>query len=123
MSQNLTKGIEAAVTVLKSIPDFIKAFLELIQTPHGWIMLVVIFPWFFLNKNVTNVFSFFVSKKTKRLGSMEACASTTEVGNTEALDLITGLSAVRYFNVQRIFMLIKLTRFVGISSQKKISYN
>lgn len=121
MSQSLAKGIEEATTVLASIPDFMKAFSDVMQTPYGWIFLVVILFWFFLNKNLTNIFNFFESKERKRLVGLEAYVNNPQVADGEALEVIKDLRDACYFKVATGIYAEKNLRDSLISLRKKIS--
>ena len=122
MSQDLAKGIEGATTVLKSIPDFIKAFTEIMQTPYGWIFLAIIFLWFVLNKDLAKLFSLFESKEKKRLDKLEIYVSDTETANSEALEVIKDLRDAYYFKVATDIYAEKNLRDSLISLHKKTSH-
>jgi len=122
VSQDLAKGIEGATTVLKSIPDFIKAFTEVMQTPYGWIFLAIIFLWFVLNKDLAKLFSLFESKEKKRLDKLEIYVRNTETANSEALEVIKDLRDAYYFKVATDIYAEKNLRDSLISLHKKKSH-
>jgi len=49
VSKDIAKGIDSATSVVKSIPEFMKALTDVMETPFGWIILAVILIWFVLH--------------------------------------------------------------------------
>jgi len=122
VSHDITKGIEGATSVLKSIPDFIKAFTEVMQTPYGWIFLAIILIWFVLNKDLTNLINLFESKEKKRLDKLETYVSNSETADSEALEVIKDLRDAYYFKVATNIYAEKSLRDSLISLHKKTSH-
>lgn len=65
-----------SVELIKSMPDFIKAMQVAMQTPWGWIILLVLATWFFINKVFNNFFELLERKENKKLERLEKHLST-----------------------------------------------
>jgi hypothetical protein len=122
VSMDISKGIESATSVVKSIPEFIKALTDVMETPYGWIILAVILIWFLLNKDLTRFLNIFETKEKKRLDKLEAYVSNKEAANNEALDVIKDLRDAHYFKVATDIYAEKNLRDSLINLHKKTSH-
>ncbi|TOG59716.1 hypothetical protein CGI97_13805, partial [Vibrio parahaemolyticus] len=52
-----------ATEVVKSIPDFISAITDVLQTPSGLIVSVIVLLWFVLNRDLTKIYGVFEYKQ------------------------------------------------------------
>ncbi len=98
-SDDITKGVDTATSVFTSIPEFMKAFNSVIETPYGWLLLLGILVWVFLNKNFFRLLNLFEAKEKKRLDELEVYVSNKEAANNETLEVIKDVRDAHYFKV------------------------
>lgn len=99
MTQEISNKIETATNTIKSIPEFLDAIAEVMQTPYGWVVLAVFLIWFLLNKDLSNVIRIFESKEKKRLGKLEVYVGNKDAANVDVLEVIKDLRDAHYFKV------------------------
>ena len=122
MSEDIAKGIDSATSVVKSIPEFMKALTDVMETPYGWIVLAVILIWFFLNKDLSRFLNIFETKEKKRLDKLEVYVNNKEAANSEALEVIKDLRDAHYFKVATGIYAEKRLRDSLINLHKKTSH-
>jgi len=122
VSKDIAKGIDSATSVVKSIPEFIKALTDMMETPYGWLILIVILIWFLLNKDLSRFLSLFEAKEKKRLDKLEVYVSNKDAANNEALEVIKDLRDAHYFKVATDIYAEKNLRDSLISLHKKTSH-
>lgn len=98
MSDNQNQ-VELATEIVKSIPEFMQAVTDVLQTPWGWLVLAAIIFWFLINRDLSNIFSLFERGETRRLEKLEAYVSNTDAADEEALKVIKDLRDAHYFKV------------------------
>jgi hypothetical protein len=91
--------VEQATEIVKSIPEFMQAVTEVLQTPWGWFFLAVIVFWFIINRDLSNAFNLFERGESRRLEKLESYVSNTEAADESALKVIKDLRDAHYFKV------------------------
>ncbi|WP_351189321.1 hypothetical protein [Shewanella sp. TB4-MNA-CIBAN-0142] len=122
MSEDIAKGIHSATSVVNSIPEFMKALTDVMETPYGWIILAVILIWFLLNKDLSRFLNIFETKEKKRLDKLEVYVNNKEAANNEALEVIKDLRDAHYFKVATDIYAEKSLRDSLINLHKKTSH-
>ncbi len=122
MSKDIAKDIESATSVVKSIPEFLKAVTDVMQTPGGWVLLGVVLVWFLLNKDLSRFLNIFEAKEKKRLDKLEVYVSNKDAANEEALGVIKDLRDAHYFKVATDIYAEKNLRDSLINLHKRTSH-
>jgi hypothetical protein len=122
VSKDIAKGIDSATSVVKSIPEFMKALTDVMETPFGWVILAVILIWFLLNKDLSRFLNIFETKEKKRLDMLEVYVSNKDASNNEALEVIKDLRDAHYFKVATGIYAERNLRDSLISLHKKTSH-
>lgn len=91
--------LKQTTELVKSIPEFMEAVTEVLQTPWGWLFLALIVFWFFINKDLSHVSNFFERGRTRRLEKLESYISNVEMADESALKVIKDLRDAYYFKV------------------------
>lgn len=91
--------IAQATEVVKSIPDFITAVADVIQTPSGLIVTAFVIVWFVINRDFTNISNLFKNKENKRLERLEAYVSAPEHADPKTLQIAKEQRDTYYFKV------------------------
>lgn len=61
---------------IKSIPDFVNSLQIAMQTPWGWVILLGLVIWIFINKDFSHFFDLLDKKETKKLERLEKFLTT-----------------------------------------------
>lgn len=91
--------IEQAASMVKSIPVFITSVSEVIQSPYGWIVLVGLLIWFFINRDLTNVFGIFERREKLKIEKIELYVNNKDLADEKSLKVIKDLRDSYYFKV------------------------
>lgn len=67
--------IAKATEIVSSIPDFVRAVAEVVQTPSGFVVATIVLIWLIVNRDFTKFFFLFEYKKNRRLEKLERYAS------------------------------------------------
>lgn len=96
---NSINQIDKATDMVKSIPEFITAVSDLLQSPHGWLVLVVLLIWFLINRDLSHLFSLFERGEKQRLDKLESYVSNPSAADEKSLNVIKDLRDAYYFKV------------------------
>ena len=91
--------IEKVTEMVKSVPEFMDAVSDVLQSPYGWIVLVGMVAWFLINKDLSNIFGLFERGEKLRLEKLEAYVSNESSADSDALKVIKDLRDAHYFKV------------------------
>ncbi|MDD1796395.1 hypothetical protein LRP50_25080 [Enterovibrio sp. ZSDZ42] len=84
--------------VIKSIPELIDAITEVVQTPSGFLILVLVLAWFVFNRDYSHIFNFLERKENKRLERLESYISSNSY-STNCLEVVKEQRDTHYFKV------------------------
>ena len=89
--------IEQATDLLKSVPEFLQAAQELLQTPWGWIILLTPIFWILKNKDLSKTITLFKNKETKKIEKIEKYINSSEGQDNQILRKMQDLRDAYYF--------------------------
>lgn len=95
--QNIPNNPQSHVEFIRSVPDFLDALAELIQTPYGWLPLIAIFAWFLLNKNVISIFRMLGDRERRTLEQIESYLVRDKGTDPKASLVFTDIITSKYF--------------------------
>ncbi|MFA0402430.1 hypothetical protein [Vibrio sp. 10N.222.52.C12] len=99
MVSTTNNDVAHATEVLKSIPDFIKAITDILQTPSGLVVVVFLLLWFVVNRDLTHLYSLFEYKEDKRLLRLEKYISEPDKASPNTLKVAKEQRDTYYFKV------------------------
>lgn len=94
-----TTAVNDAIEAVNSIPKFIDALTELLNTPYGWIALAAVLVWIFLNKNLISIFLEQNKKEIHKIERLDSYVENPEAADEVTLQAIKDLRDAHYFKV------------------------
>lgn len=91
--------IDQATDMVKSIPEFMDAVSEVLQSPYGWLVLLGLLIWFLMNRDLSHVFRLFEPGEKKRLDKLESYVNNPTAADEQSLNVIKDLRDAYYFKV------------------------
>ncbi|EGR1588180.1 hypothetical protein [Vibrio parahaemolyticus] len=88
-----------ATEAVKSIPDFISAITDVLQTPSGLIVSVIVLLWFILNRDLTKIYGVFEYKQNKRLSRLDEYINNADSADGETLRVAKEQRDTYYFKI------------------------
>lgn len=92
-----TNQIDKATGIVKSIPEFMAAVTEVLQSPYGWLVLVALLMWFLINRDLSNFFGLFERGEKQRLDKLESYVNNPSTADDQSLNVIKDLRDAYYF--------------------------
>ncbi len=121
--------LEPATELLKSIPEFLEALSTVLQTPWGWLVLLIVVSFIFINRNFSFVIDIYNKRRSMRIDNYNSYlkkenydSENMEMVMRDAIDthffkVATGIYAEDSFRIS----LIKLHELISYKfSWKKI---
>ncbi|PSU27151.1 hypothetical protein [Photobacterium lutimaris] len=115
--------IEQVTEVVKSIPEFVDAIGNIIQTPSGFIITTIVLLWLVLNRDFSKIFNLIERKETKRLEKLELYLSQESTADSSCLAVIKKQRNTYYFKVATRIYAEKTLRNSLISLHDRTSHN
>lgn len=94
-----TTAVNDAIEAVNSIPKFIDAITELLNTPYGWIALAAVLVWIFLNKNLISIFLEPNKKEIHKIERLDSYVENPEAADKLTLQAIKDLRDAHYFKI------------------------
>lgn len=91
--------IDQATDMVKSIPEFMDAVSQVLQSPYGWLVLLGLFIWFLMNRDLSHMFGLFERGEKKRLDKLESYVNNPSAAEEKSLNVIKDLRDAYYFKV------------------------
>lgn len=94
-----TNQIDKATDMVKSIPAFMEAVSEVLQSPYGWLVLGALLIWFLINRDLNRLFGLFERGEKLKLEKLETYVNNSSAANKQSLNVIKDLRDAYYFKV------------------------
>lgn len=96
---NSINQVDKATDMVKSIPEFMTAVSDVLQSPYGWLVLVAVLIWFLINRDLSRLFSLFERGEKQRLDKLESYVNNPSAADEQSLNVIKDLRNAYYFKV------------------------
>lgn len=111
MATDFAEAVGGATEALRTIPEFMEALSDVIRTPYGWILLLIVLVWLVRNLDYPNLVSLIGAKEKKRLEKIETYAAKSQLADGKTLGVVKDLRDAYYFKIA-----------TGIYAEKDLRY-
>lgn len=80
--------MEQTTSFIKSIPEFADTLVELLQSPYGWVVFLMVLIWLLVNKNTLAVLSHFSKREALRQERLDAYLEKPDLSDPKVLEVI-----------------------------------
>lgn len=94
-----SETVQATTEAVRQIPMLIDAAEALLNRPFGWIALLSLLAWLFLNKNAGIAIDFFEKRRNKKLEQLDLYVSKPDIADENSIRVLKDLRDAHYFRV------------------------